>query len=164
MSLAFAATFSTCQRGQTASILVRGIEPILPPRFNGAPSGIVHCNTLPEPEPGKCICIHAERNSLNHAARIGTRVSGAALYTIMRPCISCASDIVQAEIAAVHYMEDYHTDKAFEYVRDMFKESNILFFDYHDLYYEQIRIEYLAYKASLGMWTSMWKNPLQNTP
>ena len=54
-----------------------------------------------------CICVHAEQNALLSAARFGISVSGATLYTTMRPCFGCTKELLQAKINAVYYMHDW---------------------------------------------------------
>lgn len=44
---------------------------------------------------------HAEKNSIDHAARIGVSVKGCTLYTQGTPCMDCARSIVQSGIKKV---------------------------------------------------------------
>lgn len=101
--------------------------------FNGTPEGFVNCSaggcvrcsdsakhkegraseaTDPEHVPGRgldrCICVHAEQNSIVTAARFGIRVEGATLYTTLSPCFGCLKEAVQAGIVRVVYDDEYH--------------------------------------------------------
>lgn len=55
----------------------------------------------------RCICVHAEQNSLITAARFGIRVDDATLYTTMSPCFGCLKEAVQAGVKRVVYSEEY---------------------------------------------------------
>jgi dCMP deaminase len=58
-----------------------------------------------------CICVHAEQNALLSAARFGTSVEGAVLYSTLRPCFGCTKEALQAGIHAVYYLHDWsHPD------------------------------------------------------
>jgi dCMP deaminase len=60
-----------------------------------------------------CICVHAEQNALLAAARFGIAVSGATLYTTMRPCFGCTKEMLQAGVREVFYLHDWsHPDEA----------------------------------------------------
>jgi dCMP deaminase len=54
-----------------------------------------------------CICVHAEQNALISAARFGTPVEGASLYTTLRPCFGCAKELLQARVHAVFYLHEW---------------------------------------------------------
>jgi dCMP deaminase len=56
----------------------------------------------------RCICVHAEQNSLLTAARFGIAVDGATLYTTQSPCFGCLKESMQVGIARVVYREWYH--------------------------------------------------------
>lgn len=51
--------------------------------------------------------IHAELNSILHAARQGVSVKGATMYITLSPCARCAAMIAQAGIKRVVYFEKY---------------------------------------------------------
>lgn len=58
-----------------------------------------------------CICVHAEQNGLLSAARFGTAVAGAILYSTMRRCFGCTKELLQAKVKAVYYLHDWkHPD------------------------------------------------------
>lgn len=89
--------------------------------YNGTPEhmpncderekGCYRCAHRDQFQPGSgydvCICVHAEQNALLSAARFGTPVEGAVLYTTHQPCFGCAKEAVQAKVAAVYYMEPW---------------------------------------------------------
>jgi len=67
-----------------------------------------------------CICVHAEQNALLSAARFGTPVEGADLFTTTRPCFGCTKELLQAQVNAVYYLHEWsHPDErlAQEYER-----------------------------------------------
>jgi dCMP deaminase len=54
-----------------------------------------------------CICVHAEQNCLLSAARFGIAVAGSLLYTTMRPCFGCLKELLQADVKAIYYLEEW---------------------------------------------------------
>lgn len=59
-----------------------------------------------------CICVHAEQNALLTAARFGTPVEGAVLYSTVRPCFGCTKEALQAHVDAIYYLHDWrHPDE-----------------------------------------------------
>lgn len=55
----------------------------------------------------RCICVHAEQNSLITAARFGIRVEGSTLYTTLSPCFGCLKEAVQAGVSRIVYADEY---------------------------------------------------------
>ena len=49
----------------------------------------------------RCICIHAEQNALLSAARFGTRVEGATMFTTLSPCFGCLKECIAAGIGVL---------------------------------------------------------------
>ncbi len=72
-----------------------------------------------------CICVHAEQNALLTAARFGISVSGATLYTTMRPCFGCTKELLQAKIKAVYYLHDWQLPDAEQKVQYELLQSRI---------------------------------------
>lgn len=77
--------------------------------------GCLRCARKSEFPPGSgydlCICVHAEQNALLSAARFGTPVEGAVLYSTVRPCFGCTKEALQAHIHAVYFLHDWaHPD------------------------------------------------------
>jgi deoxycytidylate deaminase len=58
----------------------------------------------------RCICVHAEQNTLLTAARFGSRVEGATLYTTHSPCFGCLKEAVQAGVERIVFLHEYATD------------------------------------------------------
>lgn len=107
-------TAGTCSRRQVGAILVQDRR-IVSTGYNGAPSGMDHCEHPTEPidwntEGNPCgIAVHAELNAIAFAARHGIKTEGAMMYCTDEPCLKCAQAIVNAGIYAVVYMKEYHT-------------------------------------------------------
>jgi len=95
---------STCLRAQDAALIVRGLQ-IISTGYNGAPSGLKHCEEV------GCIReklgIPSGENAIAYAARYGISVGGAEIYCTRHPCSACAKAIANSGIARVVYLEDY---------------------------------------------------------
>lgn len=118
--------WSTCQRGRVASALVDNYGVVRVPARNGTPMNQPPCKVLGADPNERCIyCVHSERNVINMAAATGVSTKHQNLYTLKRPCISCANDIVQAQIDTVFYRWDYDTDGMKDYVLDMFRTNAV---------------------------------------
>lgn len=125
------AQWVTCQRGRVASALVTSEGIITVPARNGTPYGSPTCAEIGADPKEKCpYCVHSEKNVINHAARLGVVTLGQRLYTLCRPCINCAHDIVQAGIKNVYYRWSYESDNAYGglgYVISLFDKAGIIF-------------------------------------
>ena len=108
---------STCLRRQVGAVLVKE-KRILSTGYNGAPSGMPHCNlercyrSRKQISSGKdldyCYAVHAEANCLIQAAIHGTSILGkTTLYVTLFPCISCLKMILNAKIHRIVYLEGY---------------------------------------------------------
>ena len=97
-----AASMSKDPSTKVGAIIVRD-KRILATGFNG------FLNTFPDTahnweRPQKyTYVVHAEMNAIVGAAKIGTRLLGASLYSTFFPCDNCCKHIVQAGIAEVVY-------------------------------------------------------------
>lgn len=115
---------SSCSRGSVGCLIVRDGR-IIATGYNGAPTGMKHCEHdcwcsggvndegefkygplhpgCPRHDPNiHCtIALHAEANALVFAARHGLSTDGAELYTTASPCLNCAGLIVNAGITQV---------------------------------------------------------------
>lgn len=124
----------TCSRLQVGALIHREGR-ILVQGYNGAPSGMPHCNhdcdCPPEIHYSKidpkvkldfnvvqhhrncksrqpCTeAEHAERNAIAFAARWGVALEGAELVVTHQPCKPCAMSIINAGIKSVLYVEKY---------------------------------------------------------
>jgi dCMP deaminase len=53
------------------------------------------------------LALHAEENAILFAAKNGSTLEGATLYTTLSPCISCARLIFSSGIKRVFYQKSY---------------------------------------------------------
>ena len=121
---------STCLRRQVGAVLVKD-KNILATGYNGAPSGIAHCLDvgclreqmgIPSGERHElCRGLHAEQNAIIQAAKHGTSIEGATLYSTTMPCIICSKMIINAGIRRVVYEIGYADQLAGE----MMAESGV---------------------------------------
>ena len=121
------ATRSTCLRRQVGAVLVNNRQ-ILATGYNGAPRGLVHCLDrgclrdelgIPSGERHElCRGLHAEQNAIIQAAKHGTNIDGATLYSTTMPCIICAKMIINAGIRRVVYDEGYADQLSLEMVAE----------------------------------------------
>lgn len=107
---------ATCVRRRVGSVITRD-KMLLSSGYNGAPSGIEHCNkdtcirlqmNIPSGEkPNLCIGSHSEINAIAQAARNGVNINNSTIYCTTFPCIYCAKAIVNAGIKRLVYCESY---------------------------------------------------------
>jgi Deoxycytidylate deaminase len=123
---------ANCLGSRVGAVLILGRR-VIATGYNGTPSGMTNCdeggcercaNRGKKYESGTyydiCICVHAEQNALLSAARFGTPVEGADLFTTTRPCFGFAKELLQAQVNAVYYLHEWsHPDERFaeEYER-----------------------------------------------
>jgi dCMP deaminase len=128
---------STCLRRKVGAVLVKDRQ-ILATGYNGAPSGITHCEvtgclreTLKIPSGERheiCRGLHAEQNVLLQAARHGVSVQGSSLYITNAPCSICSKMIVNAGIREVVFSRMYPDAMAVGFLN----EAQILFRELDD--------------------------------
>ncbi|MFH1380561.1 MAG: cytidine/deoxycytidylate deaminase family protein [Candidatus Omnitrophota bacterium] len=121
---------STCLRRTVGAVLVKD-KRILATGYNGAPSGIKHCektgclrDTLKVPSGQRhelCRGLHGEQNALLQAALHGVTVKGAKMYATTQPCIICAKMLINAGIKEVIISGSYPDKMA----KDFFKEAGV---------------------------------------
>ena len=124
------ATRSTCIRRQVGAVIVKD-KRILATGYNGAPSGLAHCEVvgclreqlqIPSGEHAElCRAIHAEQNAVVQAARSGVSIEGATIYTTTQPCVLCAKILMNAGIVEIVFQGTYPDKLALE----MLEESGI---------------------------------------
>ena len=118
MSIAhMVANRSTCLRRHVGAVIVKE-KRILTTGYNGAPSGLAHCETvgclrkegsIPSGTRHElCRGLHAEQNAILQAAHYGIAISGSLLYCTNKPCVICAKMIINAGITEVFYGEGYN--------------------------------------------------------
>ena len=120
----------TCLRRQVGAVLVKD-KRILATGYNGAPSGVPHCQevgclrekqNIPSGERHElCRGLHAEQNAIIQAALHGIRIAGATLYCTNQPCVICTKMIINAGIREILYESGYGDDLA----REMLVEAKI---------------------------------------
>jgi len=121
---------STCLRRNVGAVLVKD-KNILATGYNGAPSGITHCEVtgclreklgVPSGERHEiCRGLHAEQNAIIQAAKHGTSIAGSTLYCTNLPCSICTKMIINAGIDRIVYDDGYPDFLA----EEMQKESGI---------------------------------------
>ncbi|MCM8821331.1 MAG: cytidine/deoxycytidylate deaminase family protein [Candidatus Omnitrophica bacterium] len=121
---------STCLRRKVGAALVKE-KRILATGYNGAPSGIRHCDEtgclreqlkIPSGERHElCRGLHAEQNAIIQAAYHGVSIKDSILYITCHPCSVCAKMIINAGIKKVVVLEGYPDELA----QSMLKEAGI---------------------------------------
>lgn len=121
---------STCLRRQVGCVIVRD-KRILATGYNGAPSGLNHCEEIgclrnkmkiPSGERQElCRGLHAEQNTIIQAALMGVSLKGSTLYCTHQPCILCAKMLINAGIEKIIFKGDY-PDK---FALSLLKEAKI---------------------------------------
>jgi dCMP deaminase len=124
------ASRSTCLRRSVGAVLVKD-KKILATGYNGAPSGLAHCQdvgclrqreNIPSGQRHElCRGLHAEQNAIIQAAYHGVSIKGATLYCTNIPCVICTKMLINAGIARICYQDGYMDELA----SDMIAESGI---------------------------------------
>ena len=107
-----AATRATCPRLRVGAIIVKD-KRILSTGYNGSPKGFPHCDDIGcLIVKGHCVrTIHAEKNAISQAAKGGTEIKGADMYSLYFPCLGCMKDITSDGIKRLIYKNDYKRHK-----------------------------------------------------
>ena len=121
------ATRSTCLRRNVGAVVVKNKQ-VLATGYNGAPSGIVHCEEVgcmreklgvPSGQRHElCRALHAEQNAFLQAARHGISLNGGILYITTQPCSICAKMIINVGITKVVIEGDYPDEMALEFLEE----------------------------------------------
>jgi len=121
------ATRSTCLRRQVGAVIVKGKQ-VLATGYNGAPSGIEHCDKIgclreklgiPSGERHElCRALHAEQNAFLQAAKHGASLEGSTLYITTQPCSICAKMIINVGIKKIIIEGDYPDELALEFLKE----------------------------------------------
>lgn len=128
---------STCMRRQVGAVIVKS-QRILASGYNGAPSGITHCEetgclrqqlNVPSGERHElCRGLHAEQNAIIQAALHGVGIKGSTIYVTHKPCIICTKMMINAGIRKLIYKGDYPDDLS----ERMLEESGIIVEKYNE--------------------------------
>ncbi len=115
------ATRSTCLRRQVGALIVKE-KRILATGYNGAPSGLAHCQSvgcirqahnIPSGERHElCRALHAEQNAILQAALYGFSIQGATIYCTTHPCVMCAKMIINTGMKEVAVIASYPDEMA----------------------------------------------------
>ncbi len=99
---------STCSRAQVGAVIhdARGV--IVSTGYNGAPTGLPHCDHTIIDEPCR-MAVHAEQNAILWAARRGVALEGLHLVCTLAPCYDCAKSIIQVGLTKVVYLQTYRS-------------------------------------------------------
>jgi dCMP deaminase len=91
-----------CLGSHVGAVIVRD-DRVLGSGYNGTPAGYI------------CLCVHAEQNAMATAARFGTAIDGAILYTTLQPCFNCLKELMQVRLRGVIFRREWlagHPDYA----------------------------------------------------
>ncbi len=110
---------ANCMGRHVGAVLVKDRR-IIATGYNGTPIGMPNCTEggctrcrhrddkfLKGRDYDKCICVHAEQNAILQAARFGTAVDGAILYSTLQPCFGCAKEALQAGVKGIVYLKAF---------------------------------------------------------
>ena len=121
------ATRSTCLRRKVGAVIVKD-KRILATGYNGAPSGISHCNentclrtkfNIPSGERHElCRGLHAEQNAIIQSAMHGVSIKGASIYSTHQPCSICTKMLINSGILELTYRLPYADPLAQEMVTE----------------------------------------------
>jgi dCMP deaminase len=112
---------ANCAGKRVGAVLVRD-ERVISTGYNGTPEGMMNCDEGGCQRCAKgrranegydvCICVHAEQNAMLSAARFGTILGGASLYTTLQPCFGCIKEVLQAKVEAAYYLHPWEPKKS----------------------------------------------------
>ena len=113
---------STCMRRHVGAVIVKDRH-AKATGYNGAPSGIMHCEerggcirqqlNVPSGQRHElCMALHAEQNAIIQAAVMGNSVEGGTIYITHQPCAICAKMILNAGIKRIVIKEGYPDELA----------------------------------------------------
>ena len=107
---------STCLRRKVGALVVKD-KHILASGYNGAPSGLPHCEEvgclrdqlhIPSGERHElCRGLHAEQNAIVQSAVHGISIAGATIYSTTQPCVLCSKMLINAQIKRIVFRGAY---------------------------------------------------------
>ena len=95
---------SPCQRLKVGCVLVRD-NIILSTGYNGFLAGEPHKSIVINDH--EQATIHAEQNSICHAAKNGVNINNSTAYITHYPCINCFKSLHSSGINKIIYLNDY---------------------------------------------------------
>jgi len=118
---------STCLRRKVGAVAVRD-KRILATGYNGAPSGLSHCEEvgclreqmgIPSGERHElCRALHAEQNVITQCAVHGVVLKGADIYCTTKPCLICAKLLINSQVNAIYYAQAYPDELTDQFLAD----------------------------------------------
>lgn len=98
----------TCPKEKVGAVLIKD-DHIISTGYNGAPSGVPHCNEVGCKEvDNHCQrAVHAELNVLLQAAYHGQETKGSILYSTHLPCNLCLQALKNAGVETIYYDKPY---------------------------------------------------------
>jgi len=111
-------TLSSCIRGNKGAVLIRD-NMIISTGYNGTSRGVLNCDeggcdrcnddTIESGKDlDKCICNHAEENSVVQAAYLGVSTKHAEMFCTHKPCLPCVKLLINAGVYRVFYKKEYN--------------------------------------------------------
>lgn len=126
---------STCMRRHVGAVVVREGQ-ILSTGYNGAPSGMEHCedvgcvraqqNIPPGERHELCRGVHAEQNAIIQAAIHGVSIEGATVYLTCQPCILCTKMLINSKIKRIVYAGEYPDKMSMEFLKSTGMDITII--------------------------------------
>lgn len=104
---------STCNRLNVGAVFVRDFR-VISQGYNGAASGLDHCNHRLDDEQPCTDAVHAEANGIAFAARHGVALDFAEVYVTHSPCVGCARLLVNAGISRVVFQTQFRDTTGLE--------------------------------------------------
>lgn len=119
---------SHCIRVKVGAVITIN-DRIVSSGWNGTPAGFKNCDDWAKENGGPVIAVadhrsfskfevHAEANSIAHAAKNGVTIEGGIIYVTRSPCFDCAKLIISSGISRVVFQEMYDRDDSLSFMRE----------------------------------------------
>ena len=111
---------ATCDRLRVGAILIKN-KRLIATGFNGSLPGQEHCDDVGHLMMGDhCVrTIHAEKNCLLQAAKLGISVDGSICYCNWHPCLDCLMALIMSGIKKIYYRDIYRPDRVEKYPKEI---------------------------------------------
>lgn len=126
------ASWSEDPSRKIGAVIVGSANQILSTGYNGLPRGVsdADANRSSKSDGEKYYWFeHAERNAIFNAARSGTALEGATIYSTLFPCADCARAIVQSGILVLKTRQipdnDLTYSRSFEIAKEILSEGGV---------------------------------------